>query len=257
MATATDLKFFLSGGAGNTNPNLSLGGVISATQLVKQTATKLTNNITGVTVSGGSNNTEGTGTLRFDVDGASRKLFWTPPGGLEGPGHFCIPSLTTADVPDSTLTRFLSCGVAFASLPATDQSDTVSIVLNTNNLFDAVSASESQIGRVEYRAIFLKNTHPTDDIAIIPYIPFRSTGPEAIALAWENTSGTGAGQTIANETTVPTGVTFSTPLVYTSGPTIQLPATKTEILWLRRTIRPLTVDSAPKAWWGLAVRIYA
>ncbi|HSW61722.1 MAG TPA: hypothetical protein VLH56_00145 [Dissulfurispiraceae bacterium] len=31
--TATDIQFFLSGGAGNSNPNASLGGIISSTQI--------------------------------------------------------------------------------------------------------------------------------------------------------------------------------------------------------------------------------
>lgn len=42
-----DIKFFLSGGAGNSDPNLSLGGAISATELVAATVGNLFDNVSG------------------------------------------------------------------------------------------------------------------------------------------------------------------------------------------------------------------
>ena len=45
--TPSDLKFFLSGGAENTDPNASLGGVISATQVVDDTLNNLFADVSG------------------------------------------------------------------------------------------------------------------------------------------------------------------------------------------------------------------
>lgn len=44
---STDLKFFLSGGAGNSDPDASLGGVISATQVVDDTLNNLFADVSG------------------------------------------------------------------------------------------------------------------------------------------------------------------------------------------------------------------
>lgn len=44
---AGDIKFYLSGGASNTNPNLSLGGTISTTQIVDNTLDNLFPDVTG------------------------------------------------------------------------------------------------------------------------------------------------------------------------------------------------------------------
>lgn len=44
---AGDILFFLSGGAGNSNPNAALGGVISSTQIVDNTVDNLFNDVTG------------------------------------------------------------------------------------------------------------------------------------------------------------------------------------------------------------------
>jgi hypothetical protein len=44
---ASDIKCLLSGGAGNTNPNLALGGIISATEIVDDTLNNLFDDVTG------------------------------------------------------------------------------------------------------------------------------------------------------------------------------------------------------------------
>ena len=44
---STDLKFFLSGGAGNSDPDASLGGVISATEVVDDTLNNLFADVSG------------------------------------------------------------------------------------------------------------------------------------------------------------------------------------------------------------------
>jgi len=45
--TSNDLKFFLSGGAANTDPNAALGGIISATEVVDNTLNNLFADVSG------------------------------------------------------------------------------------------------------------------------------------------------------------------------------------------------------------------
>ena len=46
--TASDIEFRLSGGVGNSDPNLSLGGVKSTTEIVDATDNNLYDDVSGV-----------------------------------------------------------------------------------------------------------------------------------------------------------------------------------------------------------------
>ncbi len=89
---------------------------------------------------------------------------------------------------------------------------TTEITDNTlHNLFDKVSAGEAQTGDTEYRAIFIKNTHASLTLAgakvyIQTNTPSTDTSVQ-ISVATEDGSPI---QTIADESTAPTGQSFST-----------------------------------------------
>lgn len=53
---ATDIKFFLSGGAGNTNPAAALGGIKSTTEIVDDTLNNLFDDVSGVEHAAGDTN---------------------------------------------------------------------------------------------------------------------------------------------------------------------------------------------------------
>jgi hypothetical protein len=53
---ASDLKFLLSGGAGNTSPAASLGGIISTTEVVDDTLNNLFDDVTGAEHTAGDTN---------------------------------------------------------------------------------------------------------------------------------------------------------------------------------------------------------
>ena len=53
---ASDLKFILSGGAINTDPDAALGGIISATEVVDDTVANLFDNVTGAEHTAGETN---------------------------------------------------------------------------------------------------------------------------------------------------------------------------------------------------------
>jgi len=53
---ASELKFYLSGGAGNTDPDAALGGVISTTEVVDDTLNNLFDDVSGAEHSAGETN---------------------------------------------------------------------------------------------------------------------------------------------------------------------------------------------------------
>lgn len=143
---ANDIKFYLSGGAGNTDVNASLGGVISTTEI------------------------------------------------------------TTATL---------------------------------HNLFDVVSSAETTSGDVEYRCIYVKNTHGT--LSLTSAAAWISSNTPSTDTTLDIGLGTsainGTEQTVADESTTPTSVTFSAPATQGAGLSIgDIPAGQHKAIWLRRTV---------------------
>ena len=97
----------------------------------------------------------------------------------------------------------------------------VEVVDNTlSNIYDQVSGSESAAGDTEYRCIYIHNGHASLTMQNVRvYISTNSTSPND---TWEIALGSAAlnatEQTVANETTAPTAVTFSnTAISYATG----------------------------------------
>lgn len=97
---------------------------------------------------------------------------------------------------------------------------TVSLVDDTaNNIWDNVSTTERTSGRTEYRCWYLLNNHsskPLVNPVIWLYAPTSALGDE-IEIALGSSAINGVEQTVANETTAPTGVTFSKPYTFSGG----------------------------------------
>lgn len=119
-----------------------------------------------------------------------------------------------------------------------------------NDLFDNVTAAEAAAGSIEYRGFYIKNAHATltlTDARI--YISSDSTSATDeldIAIASEAIDVTMG--TIANETTAPSGPTFSHPTTYSAGLAINsttgIAAGSKRGVWIRRTV---TAGSNPIA----------
>lgn len=111
-----------------------------------------------------------------------------------------------------------------------------------NDLWDDVSSAEASAGDTEYRGFYIKNEHGTltySDARI--YISSNTSSPDdtvALGIAVEAVSVTMA--TIANESTAPTSVTFTTPIDYAGGlalnSTTGLAAAAFRGVWVRRTV---------------------
>jgi hypothetical protein len=112
-----------------------------------------------------------------------------------------------------------------------------------NNLFDDVSGAEAAAGRVEYRCLFALNNHATLTLqSANAYITSQTSGGGLIEMGLDpaavsaKTSGSTQAATIANETSAPAGVTFTSP---TSGSPLvigDMAPGQVKGIWLRRTV---------------------
>lgn len=208
MITAADLEIRLSGGAGNTDQNASLGGVMSNTRVLSQSATGISN-ITGVVINYAGGNAQGNGTLAYTATG--KLLTWLPAGGLIG-SPIGVEAGGKFVVADYMGTQQLMITVTSGSLPVGDKTDTITVATLPNKTFDDVTKQESFAGMVDYRGFYVKNTHATETAYGVSLIIASDTvGGDSIYLGKDPAGIGGTATTIALETTAPTGVTFSQP----------------------------------------------
>jgi len=107
------------------------------------------------------------------------------------------------------------------------------------NVYDDVSSAEALVGRTEYRGVYVVNSHATltlyDAKAWLTSNTPSATTDVKIGLG---TSVQGAQeQTVANETTKPTGVTFTAPSTKSTGISLgDIPPGGSRFIWFERTV---------------------
>ena len=107
------------------------------------------------------------------------------------------------------------------------------------NLFDNVSSAESAAGDTEYRCFYVKNTHATLTLqAAKVYIQTNTPSADTSAEIGLGTSAVnGTEQSVANESTAPSGVTFSTAAGSGNALSIgNIPAGQHKAIWLKRIV---------------------
>lgn len=111
-----------------------------------------------------------------------------------------------------------------------------------NNLWDNVSGSESAAGDVEYRAFYVLNNHGSLTwqlmVAWIDSLTSSGSTEFDIGMASEAVN-TAIAQTIADEGTAPSSVTFTRPTSKATGlPAggVNVPAGQFKGVWIRRTV---------------------
>jgi len=117
----------------------------------------------------------------------------------------------------------------------------VEVVDNTlSNLFDQVSGAESASGDTEYRCVYIHNSHASLTMQNVRvYISSNTPSPDD---TWEIALGSAAlnatEQTIADETTAPTGVTFSAAAIsYATGlAPPDIPFGQHKAIWYKRIV---------------------
>lgn len=121
-------------------------------------------------------------------------------------------------------------------------------VISSNDVpsgqFDTVTSTESAAGDTEYRCFYVRNNHGTLTLqdAVI-WIQANTTGSR-IAIGVGTAAINGTEQTVANESTAPSGVTFSQPASKGAGLALgSIPAGQHKAVWIRRTIAASTSAS--------------
>lgn len=231
------LETYLSGGAANADPDLSLGGAKSSIGLSQQSVAYTSTGITGVTLlyatgldpsvsyNLGWNSSDDSFYLERSIGFTGLSVF------AEGvSGDYFIPSPSSYD-PNAGIVinyddaTFNEAGTVERSLTITNPSD---------NLFDEVSAAESLSGDTSYRCIYLENGDGTDIYDLSVFIA-ESEGVANYAIGLDPAGVNVAGTTIADENTAPAGVVFSTPDL-AGALTVQLTPGDYIAVWFRRTV---------------------
>ena len=124
-----------------------------------------------------------------------------------------------------------SLGGAISTTEVTDAS--------LHNLFDIISSSEASSGDTEYRCIYVKNNHGSlalqNAVIWIQTVTPSTDTAVAIALAGEGVNGTA--ETVANESTAPSGESFTSPTTEGAALSIgNIPAGEHQAVWIRRTV---------------------
>lgn len=108
-----------------------------------------------------------------------------------------------------------------------------------NNLFDAASSAETAAGDVEYRCVYVHNAHASLTLQNAK-VWLNSNTPSAdttIDIGLGTAAVNATEQTVANESTAPSGVSFSAPAIEGAALSIgDIPAGQHKAIWLRRTI---------------------
>jgi hypothetical protein len=231
------LEFRLSGGAANTDPDASLGGIMSSQRIFSKSATGISN-ITGVVIDDAPGSANGAGTLAYTA--STKSFVWTPNSGTAG---------ASTAVPGSTGWLFLT--VTYASLPAGNQSDTITVSALSNELWDDIGKAESYDGDTEYRCLYVTNAHDTDPfIGAKIYIGSDPSGADSLQIGLDlagtgDGSSTGVADTVADENTAPDpAVSFSAPTAIGSALSLgQLDAGEARAIWQKRTVPAQTLVS--------------
>ena len=136
---------------------------------------------------------------------------------------------SNTSTPNTTLGKYIS---------------TTQITDNTiNNLFDNISGAENAASTVDYRCIFIHNNHGTLTYqSVVVWLLSEVAGGANIAIGVDPAAASAIGSasaqaaTIANETTAPAGVTFTSPTTQGAGISVGdiLPG-QCRAVWVRRT----------------------
>jgi hypothetical protein len=107
------------------------------------------------------------------------------------------------------------------------------------NLFDHVSGTESAAGDTEYRCIYFHNSHGslTAQNSKV-YITSNTPGAgDQIAIGKGSAAINATEQTVADESTAPSSVTFTEPTDYAGGISLgNIPAGQHQSIWVRRIV---------------------
>lgn len=112
-----------------------------------------------------------------------------------------------------------------------------------NALFDDVSGAENAASTVDYRCVFVHNSNASNALEnAVVYLSAEVAGGTSVAVGADTTAASAIGSAsaqalqVANETTAPAGVTFSSPTTVGTGVALgTIPVGQCKAFWVRRT----------------------
>jgi len=112
-----------------------------------------------------------------------------------------------------------------------------------NNLFPDITGAENAASQVDYQCLFIHNSHATLTAqSVSVYLSAEVSGGASVALGVDTTAASAVGAssaqalTIADSTTAPSGVSFSSPTTDGTGLSVgDIPAGSVRAIWIRRT----------------------
>lgn len=112
-----------------------------------------------------------------------------------------------------------------------------------NDLYDDITGPENAASTVDYRGLAILNNNGANTLqSAAAYISAETAGGASIALGADTTAASAKGSasaqlvTIANETTAPSGATFTSPTTYAAGVSLgNIAVANVKGLWVRRT----------------------
>lgn len=110
---------------------------------------------------------------------------------------------------------------------------------DASNYFDDVSSAEASAGDTEYRCVYVHNNHGTLTLigAKVWIQANTPSGDTDVAIGLGSSAVNGTEQTVADESTAPTGVTFSQPTTFAGGLSIgDIPPGQHKAVWVRRVV---------------------
>ena len=139
----------------------------------------------------------------------------------------------------STDIQYRLSGGASNSDPAASLGGVKSSTARGTNIFDDVSSAEAVAGDIEYRCIYIHNAHGTLTYQA-PKIWIQTNTPSAdttVAIGLGTSAVNGTEQTVGDESTAPSGVSFSSPTDFAGGIALtDIPAGQHRAIWERRTV---------------------
>lgn len=220
-----------SDGAAQADTSLSLGGFRSSTES-RPLGGLVSNILAPIAVERLSgDNGEGSGTIKGDLNS---QLFWTPPGGTEGSG-VTIANGESKLLEGTDIDK--SVRVKRESANAIDASMTVDCLSPFNSGFSGSNVSNANriAGVTTYRAVMYRGHGAFGLLDIITWLGAMAGMQATIAIGLETAAADGSIQTIANETTAPAAVAFSSPTTEGAGLSIvSIDVNKNHGLWIRR-----------------------
>jgi hypothetical protein len=263
------LDFYLSGGAGNTNPNQSIGGARSSQKVVGIAAAFLSpDTISGVSIADANGLYLHTGStdnasLKLVISGSNKLLIFTPyreTAGTINPDFNNIRSVTadgtyTLVWTDTAPPQTVTVTVTAASLPAVDTTARLAVTRTANGLFDNTLLDPGMTPVTDYRCVYMRND---GSVSVNTLLRIERMAQGSVLSVGLDPLGVGGQPSLlGSELTPPSGVVFTQPTTDSDALPVTLGATQQIAVWLRRTTNPVLGKAIIGDSFGLAAKVVA